>query len=460
MQTITRVFTDPGAEPLVSRLAPAFAALVPCTSLSKIVALVSSKIPLAPTLLHLKRVRREAGSKTALVLLAFCDDERLIHHEANGRLQLCSSDPALQCSLCSIPDLATLFIGDVCVLDLPKVAPSDMADFTKESAEVWPLARHPNVRVRFSPIDPDTRAYFLAGAEAARALASSSSGGAEACVIASPPSCGCEKKTAEPNSWFSVYSASAAPTDPCDLSGHGSSRASWHPFASCVMLAIDQLAAQDRCRRRKYSLVMEPSRDSDADLASCGHKRVRSQLTAQSVGPVSSAHCAAPRLEAASSTAQLTAMWCESSALAANAAETSLPGLAEAECSAWEKLNPRPVKVARIAFDLSTSTCEAGETTTEELLCCCGIPSAARYLATGMDAFLTREPDVFEAMALVHSRVSRVIYCVPNTGRGALGSAEQSLHEVRSLNHHYEVFRVDLGTAGAPAHASSDSSAH
>ncbi len=41
------------------------------------------------------------------------------------------------------------------------------------------------------------------------------------------------------------------------------------------------------------------------------------------------------------------------------------------------------------------------------------------------------------AMALVHSRVRRVVYCHPDPAGGALGGALR-LHGRRSLNHHYQ----------------------
>ncbi|CAI5999378.1 unnamed protein product [Closterium sp. NIES-65] len=70
--------------------------------------------------------------------------------------------------------------------------------------------------------------------------------------------------------------------------------------------------------------------------------------------------------------------------------------------------------------------------------------SAVRpYLCTGFDAFLLHEPCIMCAMALVHQRVRRVFYAIPSAEGGALGSCWK-LHGVKSLNHHYEVFRVDL----------------
>jgi len=99
---------------------------------------------------------------------------------------------------------------------------------------------------------------------------------------------------------------------------------------------------------------------------------------------------------------------------------------------------------------------------------------AQQYICTGLDAFLTHEPDLFDAMALLHSRVSRVIYGLPDDIAGAIGglddldvveASQQSdrtyqsedvmklrtqklrrpslrLQEVRALNHHYTVYRM------------------
>lgn len=62
------------------------------------------------------------------------------------------------------------------------------------------------------------------------------------------------------------------------------------------------------------------------------------------------------------------------------------------------------------------------------------------YLCTGYDAFLTHEPCAMCAMALLHSRVSRVFWHVPDARRGALGSRVR-LHTLKSVNHRYEVYR-------------------
>jgi tRNA-specific adenosine deaminase 3 len=64
------------------------------------------------------------------------------------------------------------------------------------------------------------------------------------------------------------------------------------------------------------------------------------------------------------------------------------------------------------------------------------------YLLTGYDVYLSREPCCMCAMALVHSRASRVFYGTGDKDFGALGSAVR-LHTVDGLNHLYEVFCVE-----------------
>eukprot|EP01039_Chlorochromonas_danica_P003017 gene3017-3291_t len=66
------------------------------------------------------------------------------------------------------------------------------------------------------------------------------------------------------------------------------------------------------------------------------------------------------------------------------------------------------------------------------------------YLCTGLDLFLTIEPNLFAAMALVHSRIRRVYFLECDPVFGALKSGNGHLHSLRSLNHYYRVFQVSL----------------
>jgi tRNA(Arg) A34 adenosine deaminase TadA len=64
------------------------------------------------------------------------------------------------------------------------------------------------------------------------------------------------------------------------------------------------------------------------------------------------------------------------------------------------------------------------------------------YLCTGLDLFVTNEPCVYCAMALVHSRISRVFFMKKNASNGALGS-KYSIHTQKGLNHHYKAYFVE-----------------
>ena len=68
------------------------------------------------------------------------------------------------------------------------------------------------------------------------------------------------------------------------------------------------------------------------------------------------------------------------------------------------------------------------------------------YLCTGFDVYVTQELCAMCAMALVHERVYRVFYAFSNQKSGALSSAYR-LHRIKSLNHHYTMYRIDMRCA-------------
>eukprot|EP00547_Thalassionema_nitzschioides_P017342 CAMPEP_0194250270 /NCGR_PEP_ID=MMETSP0158-20130606/22574_1 /TAXON_ID=33649 /ORGANISM="Thalassionema nitzschioides, Strain L26-B" /LENGTH=277 /DNA_ID=CAMNT_0038987009 /DNA_START=139 /DNA_END=969 /DNA_ORIENTATION=- len=50
-----------------------------------------------------------------------------------------------------------------------------------------------------------------------------------------------------------------------------------------------------------------------------------------------------------------------------------------------------------------------------------GVFRDGQYLCTGYDMYLRNEPNVYEAMALVHSRIRRVVFEYPNSTEGGVG---------------------------------------
>jgi tRNA(Arg) A34 adenosine deaminase TadA len=66
------------------------------------------------------------------------------------------------------------------------------------------------------------------------------------------------------------------------------------------------------------------------------------------------------------------------------------------------------------------------------------------YLCTEYDCYVVREPCAMCAMALVHSRARRVVFCLEDPAGGALGGSGLKLHSKRTLNHHYIVYKMSL----------------
>jgi len=66
------------------------------------------------------------------------------------------------------------------------------------------------------------------------------------------------------------------------------------------------------------------------------------------------------------------------------------------------------------------------------------------YLSTGYDCYVLNEPCAMCSMALVHSRLRRVVYSISDKSYGMLGGSGVRLHSIKSLNHHFVVHQCLL----------------
>lgn len=65
---------------------------------------------------------------------------------------------------------------------------------------------------------------------------------------------------------------------------------------------------------------------------------------------------------------------------------------------------------------------------------------------------------MMESMALVHSRIRRVFIAEPDPINGALVSGTHHIHCLRSLNHHYRVFRCIRPDSHIPVEIAAETS--
>lgn len=101
--------------------------------------------------------------------------------------------------------------------------------------------------------------------------------------------------------------------------------------------------------------------------------------------------------------------------------------------------NPAHHAVITALDEVARMQCQSSSSPTkpEQQIEVCGNDELP-YLCTGYDIYVTQEPCLMCAMAMVHCRIRRVFYGC-SSRNGALGS-KTKLHVQKQLNHHYLVF--------------------
>ena len=114
------------------------------------------------------------------------------------------------------------------------------------------------------------------------------------------------------------------------------------------------------------------------------------------------------------------------------------PAPAPAAASSSSQSSPPPTEEAPPVSGKRKDREDEASNSTDDIST--GNTNSNAYICTGLDVYLSREPCVMCAMALVHSRARKVIY---NPSQpvpfGGLGTAF-SLHNEPRLNHHYDVY--------------------
>ena len=514
-----RHVNDIGNTPLATRLVPLVAARLAAPANASTVISVLHKFPLPRSLAHLKRVRSSTavappqplahahGSdlnlslprggdqaslsidvlvatvdvfaawfeaarsldipsldpdlETRIELVAHCGGRGAYNAAARGLSATCTgNDPqvAVQSATMSVGpliDLAAL-VTSYSVVHVPGIPPSDLSTLATESAAVWPMSRPPPGRRGVAVLSIGAAAYIAPPApqltelevdyfSAALALvdALAAHGAARghprrACVIAEPPArmlpvsvggpLGASASSPSVRRHFLVRGAAWDKSAVHDVSITRDSRSAmvstlWralHPLHTSTMLAIDDVADADR--RKDASAAMNAG--------------VTATLAAALAEDADSRSDSSPRKR------RRVGSLCNGDALPATECDNELGFLGRAwiACTAGSMHVPAYGCLPEVQRHNTT-----------------GDDAAVRsYLCTGLDAFLLQEPSTLDAMALLHSRVARVVYRCADPLNGALGSAPLALHELPGINHRYRVY-VAHHSAHAPIDISTDS---
>jgi len=409
---------DPPVDaPLSSRLA-SFACL--CVSeprlLGAVLGCLNAALPLAPGTTHLRRVRLlppparvllcplGGGALQAAGLAGGAPLESLLLPGGAARAgsALHRVQELLGAALCGVEEVR-----------VPVVAPRSREACAAEGAELWPMsyrvpqgtAEEEAMRAAATLSEAD-RAHFKRGMLEALAMAAEGDGlgyAPSGAVILLPPTAACAAAAPTRGLGFSRERLRGPPLPLAE----GAAPA-LHPFRTAVWEAIEHCAAADR--------RAATGGGAGASAGACGGGV--GGAGAGAAPPCSARRCDLPQDR----------------------------GGKKGGCpDGASEISPLGKKRSREAGEGEMGGQGEGE-----------VALSLRYLATGCDAFLTHEPGMGDAMALVHARVKRVVYLhSAPAGEGAFegwGAQGIRLQGLRALNHHFLVYKCQGvgGEAAAP----------
>eukprot|EP00877_Chromochloris_zofingiensis_P001960 jgi/Chrzof1/11765/Cz06g09050.t1 len=426
-------------EVVTARINPKFA--------GQLIKALAEEIPVRP-LLHLKRIRKHESEQQKVDVLLYPKDGQF--------------DPPCPTPT-GLPEKTAAAIaagqGTLQVAHVPKCAPDNKTQWS-EWSNFWPMFwRIPNgcEEQDGEAASPEDQSYFDKHMTMVLAL-SRLAGNANAAIIVDPA-------TGE-------VIAQATDNTP------------QHPLAHAVMDAVAAAAARDLRLwpvntfihngrdDSKAQAAQQPMSDSHQQLAGtvhvlpeaeacCDvsqHKRIRvdaSQPHASTLGddiPVHSTHNEACTVHAGSKGIAISSgADAEQSAECSTSCDLSAGIIGSADYAQLASVSDH-MKADDSHDNYGNRTHAQGPAELDACATSSPCPPASSdaapkpYLCTTYDMFVLHEPCTMCSMAMVHSRLARVIYSLPDHQHGALGG-KYRLHAQKSLNHHYKVYHLPLVAA-------------
>ncbi|GAQ78545.1 Cytidine deaminase family protein [Klebsormidium nitens] len=196
-------------------------------------------------------------------------------------------------------------------------------------------------------------------------------------------------------------------------------RIQWHPLKHAAIVAVDACARADHEQfpdfgRHSVERSRELEREQDADGS-----------------------------QPAASVSSIQERKLDQGSLVENRSTRTVTESNVTESRSERPLGKTPADIGEEVAENDEKRRKLGSSSLDDTGARAGVFATKPYLCTGFDAYLVREPCTVCAMALVHSRIRRVIYGISNSRTGALGG-RYNLQTKKSLNHHYKVFCMKL----------------